>query len=404
MRIMIFSQYFAPEVTAARARVQPMAQLLAERGHEVEVVCEVPNHPEGIVHEGYRRRPVIHRELDGYDVRYVWVRTSPVKTTVSRLLFYGTYALMSTIVGSALRRPDVVMVSSPPLPAAAAAAAVAKRHRVPWVMDVRDPWPEAAVALGELSDERIIGAMEWLERRLYASAAGIITVTEPFREDIAAKTEDPEKIAIVPNGTTQLWMDAGEGEVDRAELGLPEDRFVWVYAGNLGIAQGLSAAVEAARRLGDGFQLLLIGDGPMRKRLEQEAAGLPAGAVSFHGLVQPEVAARYLRASDATLVSLGAQPELSKFVPSKLFDCCAVGRPVVLAAAGEPVRLTREAGAALPVPPEDPEALVTAIRDLRADPSLRQRLGDAGRSFAREYLRENQVERVDALLRAVVAG
>ena len=191
MRIMIFSQYFAPEVTAARSRVQPMAQLLAERGHEVEVVCEVPNHPEGIVHEGYRRRPVIRRELDGYDVRYVWVRTSPVKTTVSRLLFYGTYALMSTIVGSALRRPDVVMVSSPPLPAAAAAAAVAKRHRVPWVMDVRDPWPRAAVALGELSDKRVIGAMEWLERRLYKSAAGIITVTEPFRGDIAAKTEDP---------------------------------------------------------------------------------------------------------------------------------------------------------------------------------------------------------------------
>ncbi|MGH7863118.1 MAG: glycosyltransferase, partial [Candidatus Dormibacteraceae bacterium] len=139
MRILIFSQYFTPEVTAARARLHPMAQHLAERGHQVEVVCEVPNHPEGVVREEFRRRLVVRRELDGFGVRYVWVRSSPVKTTASRLLFYGTYALMASVVGVIGRRPDVILVSSPPLPAAAGAAAVAMRFRTPWVMDVRDP-------------------------------------------------------------------------------------------------------------------------------------------------------------------------------------------------------------------------------------------------------------------------
>ncbi len=404
MRILIFSQYFTPEVTAARARLHPIAQHLAARGHEVEVVCEVPNHPEGVVHEGYRRRLVVRKEIDGFGVRYVWVRTSPVKTTLSRLLFYGSYTLIGALVGSTGPRPDVIFVSSPPLPAAVAAAAAAKRYRVPWVMDVRDPWPEAAVALGELSNPRLIGWLERLERALYKSAAAIVTVTEPFREDISGRVADPGKITIVPNGTTRDWLAAGEAEVSRAELGLPEDRFVWTYAGNLGIAQGLGTAVEVAGRLGERFQLQLIGAGPMKGQLEEQAAALAPGSVVFHGLVQPDVAARYLRASDANLVSLGAQPELAKFVPSKLFDCCAVGRPVVLSAAGEPQRLAAAADAALPIPPEDGAALEAALLRLEAEPELGRGLAERGRTFARDYLRELQVERLEDVLAGVAGG
>ncbi len=400
MRILILTQYFAPEITAATARLRPIARHMAELGHEVEVVCEVPNHPEGVVHEGFRRA-VVSREMDGFSVRYVWVSASPVKTTWSRLRFYGSYALMASLVGSLGPRPDVIFVSSPPLPAAAAAAVVAKRFRIPWVIDVRDPWPEAAVALGELSNPRVIRLLERLERWLYASATAIVTVTESFRTDILAKVDDPSKISIVPNGTTREWLRAGEREEDRLELGLPEDRFVWTYAGNLGLAQGLDAAVEAAERLGDGFQLLLVGDGPERTKLEDRASRLPGETVAFKGLVEPELAARYLRASDAALVSLGNQPELAKFVPSKLFDCCAIGRPVILAAAGEALRLVVQAEAALPIPPADPAALADAVRALRDDATARQRLGEAGRAFAAQHLRELQLERLEGLLREV---
>jgi glycosyltransferase involved in cell wall biosynthesis len=398
MRVLIFTQYFAPEVTAARARIQPIAERLAASGHEVEVVCEVPNHPEGIVRDGYGGRPLIRRRMDGYGVRYVWVRTSPVKTTWSRLALYGTYAAAAALFGSLGPRPDVIMVSSPPLPAALGAALVAKRFRCPWVFDVRDLWPEAAVALGELTDPKVIGILEWLEHRLYRDADAIVTVTEPFRADIAAKVDDPDKITIVPNGTTRAWMRAGEVDVDRAELDMPADKFIWTYAGNLGIAQGLGAAIEAAARLGEGYQLQLVGTGPLRGALEAQAARLPVGTVVFRGLVQPDVAARYLRASDANLVSLGAQPELSKFVPSKLFDYCALGRPVILAAAGEPQRLAAAADAAIPIPPEDPDALVAALRKLHDQPALGRELGERGRGFAAQYLREVHVERLEAVL------
>jgi glycosyltransferase involved in cell wall biosynthesis len=398
LRILVFSQHFAPEITAAVSRLQPIAKLLAERGHEVEVIAAVPNHPEGVIHDGYRRRAVRRRPLDGFEVRYVWVRTSPDKGVASRLLLYGTYSAMAAAVGAASRRPDVIFASSPPLPTAAAAAVVAKRHGVPWVMDVRDPWPEAAVVLGELSDPWLIRAAEWLERRLYASAAAIVTVTEPFRADIATRVDDPGKISVVPNGTTQMWLEMGEEEVGREALGLPGDRFVWTYAGNVGIAQGLDAAIDAAAMLGDEFELTVIGAGPMLSGLRARAERGGA-AVRFLDLMQPAEAARYMRASDALLVPLGDQPALAKFVPSKLFDCCAVGRPVIVSAQGEAPRLAREAGAALTVPPGDPEALALAVRRLRDKPELRVQLAGNGRAFASGYLREGQIERLEEILR-----
>jgi glycosyltransferase involved in cell wall biosynthesis len=401
LRILIFSQHFTPEVTAAQARVHPIARLLADRGHDVHVITAVPNHPEGIVHEGFRRRAVVHKELDGFRVSYVWARPSPNKTMASRLLLYGSYALSASLQGFVAGRPDVVLVSSPPLPAAAAAAAVAARHRAPLVLDIRDPWPEVAVALGELTNPKLIGLAERLERGLYARASAIVTVTEPFRQHIAALIDDPEKISVIPNGTTKLWLDVGKSEVDRAGLGIPNDRFVWTYAGNVGLAQGLDAALEAAERLGDGFQLRIVGEGPVLARLRERAAQLPNGQVEFTGLVQPELAAQYMRASDALLVPLGAHPTLAKFVPSKLFDACAVGRPVILAAEGESRRLAAAAGAVLAVPPEEPTALAGALRRLREEPEFRQRLAEAGRQFAAGYLRERQVARLEQVLRSV---
>lgn len=403
MRVLLLSQYFTPEITAARTRVHAFATGLADLGHEVEVIAEVPNHPGGVVYPGYGGAVLVdRRRLDGFEVGYVRVRTSPEKTTVNRLLLYGTYAAMAFAVGAATRRPDVVLASSPPLPVGAAAAAVAARHRVPWVFDVRDLWPEAAVVLGELRGERAIRAAAWLERRLYRSAAEIVTVTEPFRAKIAEHA-DPEHIHVIANGTTRAWLDAGEAEPDRAGAGFAADSFVWMYAGNFGIAQGLETAVEAAALLGDGFRLVLLGGGPERARLERATAD--GAAVEFRDPVQPEEAARQMRAADALLVSLGAQPELAKFVPSKLFDCCALGLPVIVAAAGEAPRLAAAADAALVVAPGDAQALAAVVRRLRDDRALVERLSEAAPRFAAGYLREHQVRELERVLaRATAPG
>ena len=216
MRILILSQFFPPEIGATQTRVHAFAAGLAERGHSVEVICEVPNHPHGVIQPGYRRRALIRRrDPDGFGVTYVWVYTTPEKTMAKRLAFYGTYTALATAVGATRSRPDVILASSPPLPVALAGDLIATRHRVPWVMDVRDLWPAAAVGMGELEEGRGLRLAERLEARLYNRAAAIIAVTEPFREKIAQLT-DPAKIHVIPNGTTQFWLDAAAIDPDRS--------------------------------------------------------------------------------------------------------------------------------------------------------------------------------------------
>jgi glycosyltransferase involved in cell wall biosynthesis len=400
MRVLVVSQYYAPEVTAAAARVHAFATGLASLGHTVRVICEIPNHPTGVVLPGYGARAFDTRLRDGLKVTYVWVSTSTVKTFRSRLLAYGSFAAMACAAGASWR-PDVVFASSPPLPVGVAGRALAGLRRAPWVLDVRDLWPEAAIAVGELRGGAATRAATAVAHGLYRSAAAITTPSERSRDHIASGGVPREKIHYVPSGTTRDWLDLGSVEVDRGALGLSRDEFVWTYAGNVGLAQGLETAIEAAGALGSGYRLLVVGDGPELARLREHAARVAPTDVDFTGLVARQEAGRYMRASDALLVSLANTPGLAYAVPSKLYDCCAVGRPVIVAATGEARRLASEHHFALGVEPGDSAGLAEAIRRLRTDRPLRDRLTGAARVFAEQHLRERQIARLEALLASV---
>jgi colanic acid biosynthesis glycosyl transferase WcaI len=399
MRVLIASQYFPPEIHGPSARLGAFASGLAELGHEVEVVCEVPNHPGGIVAPGYGGHLVDRRRLDGYDVNYVWVHATPSKRARSRVANYASYLLNATLVGAVRRRPDVVFASSPPLPVGSVGSALALRFRVPWVLDVRDLWPDAAIAVGEMEDGRLYRMASRIERRLYRSASAITAATEDFVREIEGRG-GAGKVTLVRNGTSALFLAAGLDEPGPSEFGEEDGRFTWTYAGNLGLAQGLETAVEAAGQLGEGFRLILIGEGPRREELRRMADALPPGTVELRDPVPPERAARLLRASDALLVSLA--PGFDGFVPSKLFDFCAMARPVVLASAGEAVRLAEEAEAAVCVPPASPDALAGAVRALAEDADLRARLAERGREFAVRNSREAGVAELERILARVV--
>jgi glycosyltransferase involved in cell wall biosynthesis len=400
----MISQYFTPEVGATSTRVHSFAAGLASRGHDVTVVCEVPNHPQGIVQPAFRGRPLVRRRMDGFGARYVWVWTKAEKTSLDRLAFYGSFAALATAAGAAAAPFDVVFASSPPLPVGAAAAAVAAIRRRPWVLDVRDLWPDAAVALGELNNAKLLAGAEKLERYLYASATAITTVTQPFVEEIRERAPAGKPITLIPNGTTELWVDGAGLEVAPREVGLPEDRFVWTFAGNIGLAQGLEHAVEAAALLGDRFKLVVLGNGAARPQVQAHAERVAPGLVEFRDQIPPREALRVLRASGALLVSLSPDPILRSFVPSKLFDFCAVGRPVVLAVDGEAQRLAAAERAAVPVAAGDPAALADAVRGLAADPRAAEELAARGRRFGAASLRSAQVVRLEDVLATAAAG
>jgi glycosyltransferase involved in cell wall biosynthesis len=395
--VLVLTQHYAPEVTAGRFRVEAFAEALAGRGHEVLVICPVPNHPRGVVQPGYGRRLVEHRTVGAVEVAYVRVAVSPEKTFRTRLAYYGSYAAMAAAVGSVQGRPAAILASSPPLTVGAAGALLAARYRAPLVVDIRDVWPDSAVNLGELTEGRALSLMRRLERFVYSRADSIITANDAFRSRIEMRAPAATPVEVVPNGTTQPWLRLGEVEVSRTSVGLPEDRFVWAYAGNVGLAHGLEHAAAAAGALGDDYLLVVIGEGPRYRDLARQAAEDGSATIELRGLMEPAEAARHLRAADALLVS----ERQSDVVSAKLYDVCALGRPVVCACRGEMRRLVEREGIALAVPHGDPEALAAGVRRLRAEPDLARALVERSRAFAAAHLRERQAERLADVVESV---
>jgi glycosyltransferase involved in cell wall biosynthesis len=279
---------------------------------------------------------------------------------------------------------------------------------VPLVFEVRDLWPESAVALGELSSPRAIAAAEKLERLLYARASRIVAVTQGIRARLIERRVPPDKLALIPNGAnTELFRHDAEGAARlRQELGL-EGAFVALYAGVHGIAQGLETVLEAASlsRGEPGIQFVMLGEGPRKAALSQQREAL--GLTNLRML--PEVPAHsmpaYLSMADCAIVPLKDEPVFYGALPSKMFEAWACGTAVVLSVAGEAVDVLQEAEGGVAVPPQDPQALARAIADLRAQPELARRLGLKGQQYVRgHYTRQEQARRLEALLSEVKRG
>lgn len=397
VRILVVSQYFPPEVGGTQNRMGAFVDGLRTLGHHVTVICEQPNHPSGVFAPGFGRRPVVSERTGGCTVHRLWVATSPRKTTARRLAFYGTFAAGAGMATAVSKRHDVLFATSPPLPGAAAAAAAAALRRMPFVLDVRDLWPAAAEALGELSNPRLIRAAERVEAWLYRSAERVTATTRPFCRHIDAVAGSPVSLHL-PNGALDELFALDS-------VPPPQDgTFTVGYAGNFGIAQGLGIVLDAADRLqGEGVRFVLVGDGPEANWLRGEQNRRGLRDVELRPGVPATEIGPFLQSCHSLLIPLRDHPLLCDFIPSKLYDAMAVGRPALVAARGEATDLARELGCGLEVAPGDGEDLARAIRRLRDDPELAARLGAAGRAAAGEHVRSRQVERLEGVLVDAIA-
>jgi len=397
LRILIVSQYFSPEIGATQTRMQAFAEFLAACGHAVTVISEFPNHPHGVIPSDYRGCVVEDDRSNHYRILRVWVKANREKTRSTRMSFYLSYMALATAIAPFAGPADVVVATSPPLFAAAAGLAIARVKRAPFVLDIRDLWPAAAVSLNELSPGFSLRAAEALERLLYRQAAVVVAVTRPFCEHIDRMRGSSPNAVLIPNGTLDLFFRNGDSG-GRERLGIPENRFVVTFAGTHGIAQALPSVLDAAEQTNGDIEFAFIGEGPAKAALVASAGARALANVTFHPNLPLDEVAPILAASDALLVPLAAPATFADFVPSKLFDFMATGRPVIVSAAGEAARLVDRTGAGIAVQPEDPAALATAARWLAEHPREAAGMGRRGRDFARTRLRHVQAERLEQVL------
>jgi glycosyltransferase involved in cell wall biosynthesis len=400
LRIAIVSQYFPPEIGATQTRMQAFAEHLAARGHEVTVVTELPNHPIGVIPDRFRGHLYVDDRSNSYRIVRVWVAASREKTQATRMAFYLSYMALAVAAAPVLGPLDVVLATTPPLFAGAAGLAIARLKGARFVLDVRDLWPAAAVSLNQISEGPTLRAAEAVERTLYRRADQVVAVTRPFCAHVD-RVRGFGSSPHIPNGTLERFF-VDQPPTARDRLGAPPGSFLVTFAGTLGIAQALPTVLDAADRTDGNTLFSLIGEGPMKDVLVEDVERRGLHNVVFHDQVAPTEIGPVLAASDALLVSLSGNPTFADFVPSKMIDFMAVGRPVVLSAAGESARLLERSGGGLAVRPEDPDALADAVRWIASHPHEAEEFGRRGREFARRRLRSVQAERLEEVLLDVV--
>ena len=406
MRIAYLCHYFVPEPAAPAARVHEFARAWVRAGHNVSVITTFPNHPVGRIAPEYRGRWWSTERLDGIRVLRCWLYAVPNRGVGRRGLDHLSFMLTCLLFGlPRIGRVDVVIASSPTLFSALSAWLIARIKRVPFVLEVRDLWPEAIVELGLMQPGPGVRLLQRLARFLYARAARVVVVTEPFADRLAAQGIPRAKLVVIPNGAdTRLFAPSVlNQDAARSTLGL-NGRFVVAYVGSHGLSHGLGAMLDAAAAQPE-VNFLMVGDGADRDRLLAERDRRRLTNVEMRPSVDKSLVPALYAAADACVVPLRDVPLFETFVPSKLFEVLAAGRPIVGAVRGEAREILVRSGGALLVEPERGDQLAEAIERLRRNASLRTELGRRGRAFAEQfYDRDALADRYLRVLQEVVAG
>lgn len=378
------SQYFVSADQPGGVRHWQHTRALARAGHRVSVITSYVQHKERTVPERYAGRRVVHEVEDGLDVWRTYSTPGYGRDLRSRVASYGTFAWWSAIASARTPRPDVVVASSPSLPSAAAAAAMAAARGARFVLEVRDLWPDSAIAMGLVTDARTIAVARRLEAYCYRRADRIVALTEGIRDGMIAQGVSPARITLITNGVD---LEIGADPVP-AVAPVPDDAFVAMYVGAHGTYSSLETVLDAADRLRDlpRARVVLVGGGDRKPALVEEAAARGLGNVVFIDPVPKREVTAWLARADVCLLPYQDNPLFAGALPNKAFDYLGAARPIIASApTGELTRMVERAGCGVAVPPEDGAALADAIRRLAADPGGARRMGAAGRAYALEH-------------------
>lgn len=389
MRIGLICQYFPPEVAPMGFMISELAHDLAAAGHSVTVFTGYPNHPAGRVMGGYRcRLPGLdeHR-TDGVLVRRNWLYISPSKSVFARLLNYGSFAV-STLISAIARRHDVYLIVSPPLSNIMIGFMLRLAGRR-YVLNVQDIFPDAAIATGMLRNTLVIRVLSWCEKLAYRLAGKVAVISDGFVGNLVAKGVPREKIALIPN-----WIDVDEirprprANDFSGQHGL-DGKFTVLYSGTIGLVSGAEIVAEAAERLRDvpDIVVMMVGEGIVKTRIEERARERSLSNMRFAPFQPRGILSDVLSSASVGLITL--KPGYGgNSVPSKILGYLAAARPVIASVEPDSDTWTfvEDAQCGLCVRPGDAAALADAVRRLHDDPGLCERLGRNGRAYLEQNL------------------
>ena len=397
MRILLLNEYFPPDTSATAKMATAVVDALAEQ-HEVTVICGRPSYDPSERHPRY----LLRREGRGnVTVERVGSTTYSRHRMKQRLVNYLSYVALA-VPRALMVRADVVLAMTDPPFEGIVGAFVAMLKRRPFVYNIRDLYPEMAVAGNIVKPARWLQFWEKLHRWALRRATRVIVLGEDTRERILAKGIAPERVVVIRDGA-KLPSSAPDREHPVAREVRSGYPFVVLHAGNLGHYGAWNTVVEAARNVnGDGVGYVLVGDGAMRAQIEASAEG--SKAIRFQAFRPAEQVPYVLAAGDMHLITIRRGLE-GVVVPSKLYPILAAGRPVLALAPEESdvARIIRRSGCGVVADPDDPAALTRIAKELARDPKRIDRMSACARAVASEFAFDKELRRFTAVLNHVAS-
>jgi glycosyltransferase involved in cell wall biosynthesis len=386
MKILLLNQSFVSPDEPGHTRHFELAQYLRGCGHELVIVASDSNYQTGL-RTVERKGLFMEQVIDG--VRVLRAYSAP---TLHRSYFWRAISFLSFMFSSVwaalqVKDADLIMGTTPPIFQAVSAWFVAFVRRKPFLLEVRDLWPEFAVSMGVIKNPIMIMLAHSLEKFLYARATHILVNSPAYREYILGKGVLEKKITFIPYGTDINMFNPGvDGLSVREKLAL-QDKFLVLYAGAMGQAHDLYTVLRAARRLNDELQIrfVLFGDGKERPNLQVEAQRLNLENVIFAGVCPKKEMPSVVASADVCLAILQNVPMFRTTYPNKVFDYMAAGRATVLVIDGVTRAVIESSGGGVFVQPGNDELLAKTILELSQDPGRVKQMG----ANARAYLVKN---------------
>jgi len=387
MHIIFLTHYFPPEVNAPATRTFEHCRYWVKAGNKVTVITGTPNAPEGVVYKGYKNKLFQWQEMDGIRILRVWTFIAPNKGIIKRILNHLSFMLFSLLGVILIRGGDIVIATSPQFFCGVGGYLFSRLKRRPFVLEVRDLWPDSIPVVGAFYNKRLLTILKWIELFIYRHADKIVVLTDSFKKIISKSGIPEDKIEVIKNGV-DLNFFRPQIKGDKIKEGLKlNDKFIVSYIGTLGMAHALAQVLRLAAlmRARKEIIFLLVGSGAEKEFLMREKERCSLDNVMFIDKQPKERVPLFYAFSDICLVSLKKDPLFKTVIPSKIFEIMAMAKPILLGVDGETRDLViNRANAGLYFESENINDFKEKLNNLYNDKFLRDRLGANGRKFVEE--------------------
>lgn len=394
MKILFLTDNFPPEVNAPATRTYEHCRRWVELGAEVTVITCAPNFPQGKVYAGYKNRLYQRETMAGIEVVRVWSYIAKNEGFLKRTIDFVSYACTAFVAGL-FQRADLIIATSPQFFTALAGMSLAFCKRKPWIMEVRDLWPESIAAVGAMKRGVAYRFFEWLEMRCYHSARRIVVVTDAFKRKIADRGIAESKIDVIKNGVClEAFQPKSKDEALVDELGLG-GKVVIGYIGTHGMAHKLDFILRCAKSLerDSRYHFLFLGTGGEKDNLLKLKEELGCTNVTMLEPVAKSEVGRYLSVVDIALINLRRSELFTTVIPSKIFESAAMRCPILIGVDGEAREIVEGYGAGLFFEPENAESFEAKLREI-INPDTYARCQAGCSALAKDFDRNRLAERM----------